>query len=81
MKKEVSGTLVDGVVQLDEAVDLPNDSRVQVSLEPVTDQATAAPFDPAASRAAFEAFRKRCTERPVHSDGERFSPDELHERR
>ncbi|MHC4876237.1 MAG: hypothetical protein ACYTGL_07050 [Planctomycetota bacterium] len=81
MKKEVSGTLVDGVVQLDEAVDLPNNTRVQISLEPVADQPDSAPFDPAAARAAFESFRRRCTERPVHSDGERFSRDDLHERR
>jgi len=74
MKAQTTGTLIDGVVQLDEPVSLPNNSRVSVSIEPLS-------IDPAQARAAFEAFKKRIQERPIHSGGRRFTRDELHERR
>lgn len=74
MKALTTGTLIDGVVQLDQPVNLPNHSRVHVSIEPMS-------IDPAESRAAFEALKKRLQKRPIHSGGRRFTRDELHERR
>jgi hypothetical protein len=50
MKVQTTGTLIDGVVQLDQPVNLPNNSRVNVSIEPMS-------VDPAEARAAFEAFK------------------------
>ena len=74
MKAQTTGTLIDRVVQLDELINLPNNSRVHVSIEPMN-------IDPAEARTAFEAFRKRIQQRSVHSGGLRFTRDELHERR
>ncbi len=74
MKSEITGTLIDGVVQLDEPVDLPNNSRVKVKIEPIT-------YDPEKAKEAFERWMKRTEERPIHSGGIRFTRDELHERR
>lgn len=74
MKTETTGTLVDGAVQLDEAIDLPNHCRVSVSISPIE-------FDPDKSHIALAAFLNRTEERPIHSGGIRFTRDELHERR
>ncbi len=49
MKTETTGTLVDGVVQLDEAVDLPNHSRVSVIVKPLAS-------DPDTAKAALVRF-------------------------
>ncbi len=73
MKAQTTGTLIDGVVQLDQPVNLPNNSRVNVSVEPMS-------IGPAEARAAFEAFKQRIRQRPIHSGGRRFTRDELHER-
>lgn len=73
MKAQTTGTLIDGVVQLDQPVNLPNNSRVNVSIEPMS-------IDPTEARVAFDALKKRLRERPIHSGGRRFTRDELHER-
>lgn len=74
MKIETKGTLIDGVVQLDEAVDLPNHSRVSVTVRPLTQE----PREP---KAALERFLRRAEARQFDSRGLRFTRDELHERR
>lgn len=74
MKTEMTGTLIDGVVQLDGSVDLPNRSRVTVSIEPIE-------FDAEKAKAALESFLKRTELRPIHTGGIRYTRDELHERR
>ncbi len=74
MKTIVTGTLIDRTVQLDENVDLPNHSRVSVSLE-----ALGGDSDEAA--AALERFLNRAEQRVFDSGGMRFTRDELHERR
>jgi hypothetical protein len=74
MKARTTGMLIDGVVQLDRPVNLPNHSRVSVSIEPMT-------IESAQAKAALEAFKKRIGQRPIHSGGRRFTRDELHERR
>ena len=73
MKTVVTGTLVDRVVQLDGDVDLPNHSRVSVSLEAIGS-------DPREAEAALERFLHRAEERGFDSCGTRFTRDELHER-
>ncbi len=73
MKAQTTGTLIDGIVHLDQPVNLPNNSRVNVSIEPLS-------IDPAQARAAFEAFSQRIQQRPIHSGRQRFTRDELHER-
>ena len=74
MKSETTGTLIDGVVQLDKPINLPNHSRVSVSIEPMS-------IDPAQAQAAWESFKARIQQHPIHSSGRRFTREELHERR
>ena len=73
MKKVVTGTLIDRMVQLDGDVDLPNHSRVSVSLE-------ALGGDLHEAEAALERFLHRAEQRAFDSGGKRFTRDELHER-
>ena len=74
MKAQATGTLMDGVMQLDQPVNLPNHSRVSVTIEAIT-------IDPAQARAAFESFRQLIQRHPIHSGGYHYTRDELHERR
>jgi hypothetical protein len=73
MDAQVTGTLVDDVVQLDSPVDLPNHCRVSITLKPLGDLSK--------SLAAWQELKRRIQERPVHSGRKRFTRDELHERR
>lgn len=74
MKSPINATFIDGKLQLDESVALPNNSRVQVTIEPIG----ATVSDP---MAAWQAMKKRIKERPIHSGNGHFTRDELHERR
>jgi hypothetical protein len=73
MKTEMTGTVVDGGIRLDERVDLPNDSRVQVMLQPLSVPMTR-------WSTAMEAFKRLCREHPIDSGGLRYTREELHER-
>jgi len=73
MKTVTTGTLIDCVVQLDGHVDLPNHSRVSVSIESLEN-------DSQKSKAALERFLNRAEQRAFDSGGVRFTRDELHER-
>lgn len=74
MKRVITGTLIDRVVQLDQQVDLPNHSRVNVSIELIQRDAEKA-------KAALGRFLRRAEDRAFDSGGRRFTRDELHERR
>lgn len=69
----VAGTIRNGSVVLDRAVDLPEECRVEVTIRPV---------EPSRDEriAAWEAMRARIAARPANSGGQRFTRDELHER-
>ncbi|MEX2176979.1 MAG: hypothetical protein WD872_21635 [Pirellulaceae bacterium] len=69
-----TGVVVDGMIQLHEPLDLPNQTAVSVAIEPLT----AADNDPVA---AWERTQQRLRERPIHGGGRRYTRDELHERR
>ena len=69
-----TGTLTDRIVQLDANVELPDNCRVSVSIEPIEQ-------DSEQARAALQRFLNRADRRRFDSQGERFSRDELHERR
>ncbi len=73
MTMTTTGTLIDGVVKLDEWVDVPNNSRVTVTLEVLQ-------YDPLNAKAALDRMLKRNQDRPVHSGGVRYTREELHER-
>ena len=68
-----TGTLIDGVVKLDEAVNVPNNSRVSVRIELIS-------VDQEDAKAALCSLLKRSDDHPIHSGGVRFTRDELHER-
>jgi len=70
---KTTGTLIDGSVKLDEIVDLPNNIRVNVSLQPIVN-------DPLKAIAAWDRLQKRLSDRPVNSEGTKFTRDELHDR-
>jgi hypothetical protein len=76
MLAQITGTVIDGGLELDQPVKLPNNTRVSVTVKAV------APAVPAAqTEAGWSAWKRRITERPVHAAGLHFSRDELHERR
>jgi hypothetical protein len=73
VKTEITATIVGGVLRPDEALALPEHTRVRVTIETID--------DPAESAVAWQALKERLRRRPVHAGGQRFSRDELHERR
>jgi len=73
MKTEITGKIIGGGLLLYERIDLPDNSRVRVAVEPLEEW-----------RGRFEsglkAWRQLCRRRPVNSGGRRYNRDELHER-
>jgi hypothetical protein len=70
---KTTGIIVGGVLKLDERIDLPDNSRVRVAIEPVSDWR-------ARYKAGLKAWNQLCGQHPVHSGGRRFTRNELHER-
>ncbi len=78
MKTHIVATFVGGLFKPDENIALPDQTRVNITIEPV------APHQAQIMTAAAEACRAiqtRLRERPVHGAGIRYTRDELHERR
>ena len=72
MAKVLTGTIRQGQIQLDQPVDMPDNCRVQVTVEVL----------PAAQRSfmeAFEEFVRYADEHPVDSGGVRYTRDQLFE--
>jgi hypothetical protein len=69
-----TGIVVDGTLQLREPLELPNETPVNVTIQPLS------PAD-GERLAAWERTLKRLAERPIHGGGKRYTRDELHERR
>ncbi len=74
MITETTGTVVAGVLTLDQPLDLPDQSRVRVAVEPI--EGWRSRFG-----AGLDAWKAFCEEHPVHAGGQRYTRDELHERR
>jgi hypothetical protein len=72
MTTRVTATIVGGLIKPDEALLLPDQTRVTVTIEPVTPPTDAA--------AAWEAIKERLAKRPIDAAGLHFTRDELHER-
>ncbi|MCE9545698.1 MAG: hypothetical protein K8T25_09300 [Planctomycetia bacterium] len=77
MPTEVNATFVNGNFKPDVPVALPDQSRVHLTIEPVSDRRTAA----VEAWAAWEAIQARLRERPLHFGGRRFTREQLNERR
>jgi hypothetical protein len=75
MITQVTATVVDGMLKPDQELPLVDQSRVRLTIEPIEENSSAT------SVAAWEAIKARLRERPLHFGGERYTRDELHERR
>ena len=73
MNTKSTGTIVDGSIQLDQPIDLPDQSRVTVRTDLLE-------HDPKLAQEALESFLQRTRVRPVYSDGVRLTRDQLHKR-
>ena len=73
MTSQVTATVVGGMFRPDENVEMPELTRVRLTIEPMLE-----PVDPVA---AWESLKARLRERPIHGLGRHFTRDELHERR
>ena len=71
----VSATWTGGAFKPDEAVPLPEQTRVRLTVEPLDE------WSPDRAKAAWEALQNRLREHPIHGGGVRFTRDQLHERR
>jgi hypothetical protein len=74
MKTETTATVIDGGLELDHRLDLPDQSRVRVAIEPLESRKTRV-------SAAWQSLKEFCESHPVHSGDRRYTRDELHERR
>lgn len=73
MRTETTGTVVDGALKLDHPLDLPDHSRVRVAVESLESWRTR-------FKAGLRSWKELCDQRPIHSGGQRYTRDELHER-
>ena len=73
MKTETTATVVAGALRLDQQLDLPDQSRVHVAVEPLEG------WQPR-FRAGLESWKAFCEDHPVHAGGRHYSREELHER-
>ena len=72
MTNRVPATFTGGVFKPDESVKLPDQTRVQLTVEPINGHSNSA--------VAWQSIQKRLQQRPIHG-GQHFPRDELHERR
>lgn len=75
MTTHVTATVVGGMLKPDETLPIADQSRVRLTIEPIEEG------HPASALAAWEAIKARLRERPLHFCGQRYTRDELHERR
>jgi hypothetical protein len=75
MKTHVTAKVIDGALALDRPIELPNETRVLVTIESVT--GTAANGE---STVGWQRLKRRLQQRPVHAAGLHFTRDQLHER-
>ena len=73
MAAELTGTILGGQLRLDRPIELPDNSRVRVAVEPVDD------WQPRL-RNGLKVWKQVCEQNPIHSGRKRFTRDELHER-
>ena len=72
MTATLTGTFVDGAIQLDQPVSLPNHSRVTVQVQPLEDWRER-------MQRGLAGWRKFCDEHPTGSGGEKFNREALYE--
>ena len=75
MTTRMTATVVNGILKPDASIPLPDQTRVNVTIEPIEEVSANARL------AAWEAIKSQLQERPLHFGGVRYTRDELHERR
>ncbi len=73
MTTQVSATVVGGMLRPDESLELPEQTRVNLTIETLPERLAAA--------AAWQSLKAWIRENPVHGLARRLTRDELHERR
>ena len=76
MTTQVTATLIGGMFRPDETIALPDQTRVRLTVEPIQETPPKT-----TGQEAWQAILERLKERPLHFGGQRFTRDELHERR
>ena len=75
MIEHATATVVDGALALDRPIDIPNNTRVLVTVPSMSDSSPTA-----GANAGWASWKQRIKAHPVHAAGRRYSRDELHER-
>ena len=75
MTTQVEATLTNGVLKPDQPLPLADQTRVRLTIEPIEERS------PATALAAWETIKAHLRQRPLHFGGQRYTRDELHERR
>ena len=70
MTTQVSATVVGGLLRPDQKLELADETRVNLTIEPLVEPAE-----------AWRSLKAWIQQNPVHGLGRRLSRDELHERR
>ncbi len=70
---QLTGTVIDGKLQLDQKIDIPDNTRVTVSVSEGV-------WDPVKAREAVERLKKRTEENALSSGGLKFTREELYDR-
>jgi hypothetical protein len=73
MATQLTATVVGGVLKPDQPLSLPEQTRVNILIEPIAKETEAVK--------GWEAFRAWIVQNSVHGLGRRLTRDELHERR
>ena len=76
MTTQLTATVVGGMLKPDESLQLPDQTRDRVTVEPISDVSPKT-----SAQEAWQSILARLTERPIHGGGLRYTRDELHERR
>ena len=74
MKTRHTATVVDGSLKLDDPLDLPEQSRVEITIAPIEK-------DVDRKLEALRKFRALSDATPLFGEAERLTRDQLHERR
>ena len=74
MLAKSTGTIQGDVIRLDAPLDIPNDSRVELTIKRL--DAPSGTWDD-----FMDELEQLCVEQPIGSGGVRYTRDELHERR
>ena len=75
MTTQITATVVGGMLKPDESLQLAEQTRVKLTIEPIEE------WSQEKAQTAWEELKAMLKEHPLHLGGERYTRDELHERR